>query len=266
MQSPLLTALTPSVQANMGLHHVFKESLDFRHALAAVEADMTGHPQDRHMIVICTHGREDTGTWLAMDDGPYPVLDGLFGSVAAETLIYMAVCWGGYTGPVTRIQAGCAPTPVVVGALEPLTGAEGNDLQDQLIAVVAAHGIDEGRLTAVVTNFNAVHLPEYATSVARIALRDRSLVPAQGRAGIAWSLLRDARDAPYVGPFEVTAVRASDLDLVDTRGERWSAQIGWLRVAKGAEPVVGDRFTFKSKRNETAGGTVLKILPPATHL
>lgn len=155
---------------------------------------------------------------------------------------------------------------MVVGALEPLTGAEGNDLQDQLIAVVSTYGIDENRLTDVIANFNAAHFSEYATSVARIARRDRSLVPAQGQAGIAWSLLRDTRDAPYVGPFEVTAVRESDLDLVDTRGERWSAQIGWLRVAKGSEPVVGDHFTFKSKRNETAGGTVLKIIPPATHL
>lgn len=263
-----LSALTPLASTQVGSREWFRDTATFVEALANVERCMSAHPDDLHMVVICTHGDEDTGTWFYVrdDERSFAVLQPLFARVAEHTLVYLAICWGGYTGVVTRIQAPAEPVPVVIGALAPLTGDEGNELQDGLLAVLLDHGLDENALAHVVDDFNQKYRPEYAQPVARIALQDRSLRPPQEAAGIAWSLLRHDDDRPNVGPFTVELVQDQSVDVVDAQGARWSTHIARLRLAKGADVVVGDGFRFKSKRNETANGTFLRILGSAQHV
>lgn len=87
---------------------------------------MAKAPTDIYMVVICTHGIEGTGTWLGMGEKnrPMPLLENLFSTLPLHTLIYMSVCWGGYTANVDRLQAcGDKARPAVVGALVPLSRA-----------------------------------------------------------------------------------------------------------------------------------------------
>jgi hypothetical protein len=261
-----LSALTPLAAAQAGSREWFRDTDTFVEALSNVERCMRAHPDDVQLVVICTHGDEDTGTWFYVRDHEkgFAVLNPPFARVAPQTLVYLAICWGGYTAVVTRIQACGEPAPVVVGALAPLTGEEGNELQDALLALLLDRGIDEAGLSRLVDDFNQKYRGEYAQPVARIALRSGELRPPQEAAGIAWSLLRhEDKDRPNIGPFTVAGVSDQRVDLVDAQGARWSAHVGWLRVAKGADVTVNDRFTFKSKRNETANVTFLRILAPA---
>ena len=256
-----LSAVTPKAQQYAGCIETFRDQATFRAARAAVEAGIRAAPNDCHMVVICTHGCEDTGTWLDMgDDDAYPVLDNLFANVADGTLIYMAVCWGGYAAVLTRVQGSGATRPIVVGALAPLTADEGNQLQDALLDVLVQHGLDEARLETAVALFNAALQTEYGQPTARIAKRDGTLVPAAGAAGVAWSLLRHANDVPNDGPFRVEGLNGQIATVVDSTSAQWSVHVGWLERAKGGALAVGDRFSFKAKQQP--GAPVLKVLPP----
>jgi hypothetical protein len=260
-----LSAVTPRAQQYAGCMQTFRDQASFRAARVAVERCMLASPGDGHMVVICTHGCEDTGTWLDMgDDDAYPVLDKLFANVPENTLIYMAVCWGGYAAVITRAQGGGTSKPVVVGALAPLTGDEGNQLQDALLDVLVSHGVDEERLERAVTEFNTRMEGEYGQPTARIARRDGRLVPPPSTAGIAWALLRHPNDTPNEGPFCVEELTEQHAIVRDSGGKTWTAHVGWMRQAKGRDVSVGDRFSFKAKQQPD--GEVLKVMPPARFL
>lgn len=226
-------------------------------ALSSVEGDFSVYPDDTHVVVICTHGVEDTGTWLHTDDGlakqrPTALNHHLLRSYPPHVLVYTAVCWGGYPGLVRRFQHGTKPSPVFVGALAPLTADEGNELQDQLVSTVAIRGLSESDLSQVVDAFNRKYLDEYGHVPARFVSSDGVFTPPQGTAGISWCLLRDASEAPFLGPYEVVGLdstRDSARVAYQATGSATSAAIkcGSLRVAKGGAPAVGDRFSFYGK-------------------
>jgi len=142
-----LSAKTTALKNCLGSDQSFSDHKSFQAALDVVEQSIAQAPNDTHLIVICTHGLEDTGTWLHMDDAlkdqrPENLPHDLIPKARGAVVVYMAVCWGGYPGAIRRFQHGQAPRPTVIGALAPLTADEGNELQDQLIDVLK-HGLND---------------------------------------------------------------------------------------------------------------------------
>ncbi|MBX3203590.1 MAG: hypothetical protein KF764_00915 [Labilithrix sp.] len=248
-----LSAKTGPLTNSLAEDHSFDSHASFLEALTRVETRVADAPEDTHLVVICTHGLEDTGTWLHMDDGlqdqrPENLPHNLIPEARGSVVLYLAVCWGGYPGVIRRFQHGQRPWPTVVGALAPLTATEGNELQDSVIDVLLAHGLDEARLSEVVSNFNARYQQEYGHPTARIACSDGHTVPRHGTAGIAWSLLRDEDDSPIDGPFKITHL-LNERATVVCDSMTAAMPCGKLRLAKGAALAVDDQFRFKAKRS-----------------
>lgn len=267
MPADSLSAKTDALVELLESDEQFDTHQAFVDALGRIEREVAQAPDDTHLVVVCTHGLEDTGTWLHMDDRlrdqrPEALPHNLLPNARGSVVVYVAVCWGGYPGVVRRFQHGNRPWPTVIGALAPLTASEGNELQDEMIDVLKAHGLDEVRLRATAEAFNAKYLAEYGHPIARIAAANGDMVPRQGTAGIAWSLLRDEDDGPVDGPFEVTRLVANRADV---RFDAVSASMstGRLQLAKGAALAVGDRFRFKAKRSPC--GRYLQALGDVTN-
>jgi|GEM_PF-5475435 len=262
-----ISAKTTALAANLAVDARFSNHAEFAAALQSVEQEVQAHPTDDHLVVVCTHGIEDTGTWLHFDDAredqrPEEVPHNLL-NVRGSIVVYMAVCWGGYAGVIRRFHHGSQPWPTVVGALAPLTATEGNELQDAIISVLLASGRNEQVLGQQVSNFNSKYGTEYGHPVARIATSTGQWDPRQGTAGIAWSLLRDEDDRPIEGPFDVSGVDSKSGRVTVTCGEVNAIMAGGrLRIAKGSPPGVGDQFRFKSKISPC--GRYLQIVGDAT--
>jgi hypothetical protein len=263
MSAQGLSAETPMTKQHLAGTATFASEAEFWMARDDVASRIAAAPKATHLVVICTHGWEATGTWLDMGGSKgVAILNVLFPSPPGKLLIYLAVCWGGYAGTITRLQQGKAtPYPTVVGALAPLTAEEGNEMQDELIKLALSGMPSDGDVEATVKAFNAKYLSEYGHPAMRAALSNGTLVPEQSNAGIAWQLLRDTADNVIDGPFMVAAINNNRTAEVTAVGQTWTVPTGYLDLAKKAPIVVGDQFTFKAKLDPT--GNVLRIVPPA---
>jgi hypothetical protein len=260
MSAQGISAITATAQPYVGHVAYFTDQASFEGALRQVEAAMQPHPDDIHMVVICTHGTPNTGTWLDMgtSDPPFPILQPMFRARPPRLFIYFSVCWGGYNATITRAQrTGQPPWPPTIGALVNLRADEGDALQDDLLRVLLADGIDETKLGAVVANFNNDAKLEYGQHAARIARSDGTLDPPGDTAGLSWPLLRDANDVAIEGPFTVVEVTGRRASVTEGTGT-WQMPVGRLEAEKGAQVVPGDRFTFKAKVND---GNLVAVPP-----
>jgi hypothetical protein len=250
MADEAISAVTVAAKPFVRHELYFTNDGEFRERCSAVEMSMAAAgPDNTHMVVICTHGVEDTGTLLCMgqDNEPLPLLEKPFSSLPVKTLVYLSVCWGGYAANVDRMQAcGDKARPVVVGPLVPLWADDGDRLQDELLDVLVTRGLDDAGLADVVRAFNTRLQGEFGQDAARIAMRDGTFEPRKGTAGISWSLLERTDHTVNEGPFVIEAINGNRANLSDGDGH-WLAPVGRLEGSKKGKLEVGDRFTFKAK-------------------
>lgn len=245
-----ISAMTDASKPHLLTTAFFSNEGEFRKACSKIDEAIANKPDDVHMIVISTHGTEGTGTWFDMGtkNKPFPVLEKLFAPLPARTLIFLSVCWGGYTANVSRLQAcGGSGRPAIVGALVSLFNTEADQLQDAVLDTLLKHGVDDARLVDVVGAFNASLRADYDQDPARIATTTGELIPKAGTAGIAWSLLERPDGSVADGPFVVEEVDGNRAKI-SGEGKVWSVAIGRLRLAK-KDVKAGDRFQFKAKKH-----------------
>lgn len=158
---------------------------------------------------------------------------------------------GRHTANVARLQAcGKEGRPVVIGALAPLWNTEFDELQDVVLAILLDRGLDDARLVDAAQVFNAKLRDEYGQETARIGTTDGTLVPKQGKAGIAWSLLEHDDETIHDGPFTVANISGARATVTDEVAS-WLVAVGRLERGKQGPLAVGDRFRFKAKKHPT---------------
>lgn len=168
----------------------FDSERDLVKALVASVAGMHQRPDGgRHLLVISTHGKERTGTRLAITEQAHVSLDqhvDLFAIRPKGLVILISACWGGYPSVIRAVRAGNAKEhALVIAPLVKIHPDDINAVQHAVLEAMTAPGPYDDVIERLVVAYDEELQEKHAEPVLRVVRRDGSMLPAEGDAGLA---------------------------------------------------------------------------------